>query len=210
MKLVGYGRVSSEGQDFKTQVAALKAAGCKEVFAEKKSGTTTEGRVELQRAIEACGPGDVLVVVRLDRIARSLKDLLGIMEWLQDHEIGFRCLTQPIDTTTSVGRFVCAIIGAAAELENDLRKERQRIGIDAALKRGVRFGFAPKFSTQKIRHLRYVRRWTAAMVAKEIGCSERTVLKYAPGKRPPTPPSNRLSAKQREQENGRAQPDTPC
>ncbi len=87
MALVGYGRVSSEGQDYKTQTDALKAAGCKQIFAEKKSGTTTEGRVELQRAIEACEPGDVLVIVRLDRMARSLIDLLGIMKYLEEHEI---------------------------------------------------------------------------------------------------------------------------
>jgi len=191
--MVGYARVSSDSQDYETQVSALKAAGCARVFAEKYTGTTVKGRVELQRAIEACGPGDVLVIVRLDRMARSLRDLLGIMEYLEAHQIGFRCLTQPIDTTTSVGRFTCAVIGAAAELENDLRKERQRAGIEAAKARGA-YKKGTEYPIQKIRHLRYVRRWTAKMVAAEIGCSERSVHKYAPTRRPPNPPTNRLSA----------------
>lgn len=204
-KSVGYARVSSEGQDYKTQVDALRAAGCAEIYSEKKTGTTTEGRVELQRAIEACRAGDTLVIVRLDRMARSLKDLLGIMEYLDGQQIGFKCLTQPIDTTTSVGRFIVSVIGAAAEFENDLRRERQRVGIEAAKKRGVYKAMqkaravarGKKFGVAHIRHLRYVRRWTIKMVMAEVGCSAEYVQKNAPMRLNPHrhPPTSRLSAK---------------
>jgi len=192
----GYARVSSQGQDLEVQLRALKAAGCAEVFSEKRTGTTTEGRVELRRCIEASQSGDVIVIVRLDRMARSLADLLGILKYLEEHQIGLKCLTQPIDTTTPVGRLMTTIIGAVAEFENSLRKERQAEGIALAKKRGVykaraharNVATGKNFNVAHIRHLRYVRRWTVKMVCAETGCSESYITKVAPLRKAAKPP----------------------
>lgn len=197
MATYGYARVSSVGQDLAVQLQALKGAGCDQIFSEKRTGTTTEGRIELQRCIEACEPGDVIVIVRLDRMARSLSDLLGILSYLEAHQIGLRCLTQPIDTTTPVGKLMTTIIGAVAEFENSLRRERQMEGIALAKKKGVYkarskarlIAQGKNFGTAHIRHLRYVRRWTPKMICAEVGCSERYVSKIAPLRKSAHPPT---------------------
>lgn len=201
---IGYARVSSADQDLTVQIEALKADGCLKVFCEKRSGKTTDGRIELQRAIEACDqPGDVLVIYRLDRMARSLTDLLAIMAYLDEHEIGLKCLTQPIDTTSTLGRFMTTILGAVAEFENALRRDRQMDGIALARRKGV-YRREKKFDAKQIRHMRYVRRFTPAMISRQLGCCEATVHRIAPGRaRAPVaalkassnPPSSRLSAR---------------
>jgi len=127
--MVGYGRVSSVGQSLDLQVEQLLGAGCEEVFQEKRSGTTRQGRTELEAALRFVRKGDVLCVTRLDRLARSMTDLAKIMDALTEKQVGFKVLQQAIDTTTNEGRLMLHIMGAFAEFETAIRKERQAEGI---------------------------------------------------------------------------------
>jgi DNA invertase Pin-like site-specific DNA recombinase len=138
MALVGYARVSSVGQSLEVQEDLLRAAGCEKVFAEKRSGRTTDGREELASALEWVREGDVLVVTRLDRLARSITDLRQIVDRLTAKSVGFRALQQGgMDTTTSEGRLMLNILASFAEFEADIRKERQADGIAKAKAAGV-------------------------------------------------------------------------
>lgn len=133
MALAGYARVSSVGQSLDVQVDALRAAGCEEIFAEKKSGTSASAREELARALQWVRKGDILVVTRLDRLARSLTDLSRIIDELAAREVGFQCLQQAaVDTTKPEGRLMLGMLGAFAEFETAIRKERQMEGIEKA------------------------------------------------------------------------------
>lgn len=134
---IGYARVSSTGQSLDVQLEQLTAAGCEKIYQEKRSGRSTAERLELSRAIDDCRRGDVLVVCRLDRLARSVPDLYAIVAELEDTGAGFQCLQQgAIDTTTPTGKLMFGVLGAVAEFENDLRRERQREGIEKARKAG--------------------------------------------------------------------------
>lgn len=136
MALVGYARVSSTGQSLEVQREQLLAAGCEEIFEEKRSGTTTEGREQLEAALRFVRKGDVFLVCRLDRLARSLVDLRKIVDLLTEKQVGFRCLQQHIDTTSSEGRLMLNILASFAEFETDIRKERQADGIAKAKAEG--------------------------------------------------------------------------
>ncbi len=137
MAMVGYARVSSVGQSLDVQLDQLNAAGCEKVFAEKMSGTTTDGRDQLAEALDWVRDGDVLVVSRLDRLARSIIDLRKIIDRLSAKGVGFRCLQQgAIDTTRSDGRLLLNILASFAEFETDIRKERQADGIAKAKSEG--------------------------------------------------------------------------
>lgn len=136
--LIGYARVSSTGQDLDVQLAALDAAGCEKVFREKVSGRSTVGREALEDALGYVRDGDTFVVTRLDRLARSVGDLHGIIARLTAKGVAFRCLAQGgVDTDSSSGRLMLAILGAVAEFEADIRKERQAEGIAKAKAAGV-------------------------------------------------------------------------
>lgn len=154
MHFVGYARVSSIGQSLEVQQEQLAAAGCQKVFAEKKSGTTTDGRDALADVIDYVRDGDVLMVTRLDRLARSSADLLALIQRLNAKGVGFRCLQQgAVDTTTSTGKLMLGILAAVAEFETDLRKERQKDGIEKAKERGVYKGRPPTLDQSRIREL---------------------------------------------------------
>lgn len=141
MSLIGYARVSSSGQSLDVQLEQLQEAGCEKVFAEKRSGTTTDGREQLELALGYVRDGDVLVVTRLDRLARSAGDLWKIVERLKGRGAGLRVLQQGlIDTTTPMGKVVLGVMAIFAELENDLRRERQLDGIAKAKAAGVYAG----------------------------------------------------------------------
>lgn len=155
MSLVGYARVSTADQDLSVQLEALKAAGCEVTFSEKKTGTKREGRAALEECIASLRAGDVLVVHRLDRFARSMLDLAELIRDLQARNVGFRCIMQSaIDTTTSEGRLMLHLLGAFAEFETDLRKARQAEGIRRAKGRGVYKGAAPNPHADEVRQLR--------------------------------------------------------
>jgi DNA invertase Pin-like site-specific DNA recombinase len=137
--LIGYARVSTQEQETHMQIDALRKAGVEEIHQEKKSGGDRR-RPVLAAVLEKLHRGDTLVVFKLDRIARSLKHLLDILEQLESKGAGFRSLTETIDTTTPSGRMMMQIIGAFAEFERELIRERTRAGIKAAKARGVVFG----------------------------------------------------------------------
>ena len=138
MKL-GYARVSSKDQNLDLQIDALKEAGCKEIFHEVVSGAKTE-RVELDRLMNKVREGDILVIWKLDRLGRSLKHLVSLVNELTEKGIGLRSLNDPIDTTTSQGRLIFNIFASLAEFERDLIRERTQAGLQAARARGKKGG----------------------------------------------------------------------
>lgn len=140
METVGYARVSSAGQSLDVQLEKLAKAGCTKVFKEKRSGRQAETRAELQAALGYVREGDVLVVSRLDRIARSVLDLANIADLLATKRVSLRVLDQGIDTSTAEGKLMFNLLGAFAEFESDIRAERQRDGIALAQQKGIRFG----------------------------------------------------------------------
>lgn len=140
MPLLGYARVSTRDQDLAAQDAELHAAGCAKVFKEKASGAKTD-RPELAKLIRRLEPGDVLVVTRLDRLARSTRDLLNVLDAIAQQGAGFRSLKDTwADTTTPHGRLMVTILGGLAEFERELIRARTGEGRDRAKARGVKFG----------------------------------------------------------------------
>lgn len=144
--IIGYARVSTDGQTLDAQHAALIAAGAEKVFAEKISGAVTD-RKALAKAIDALGAGDVLLVTRLDRLARSTRDLLNILDAAAKKGAGFKSLADPmIDTTSPHGKLILSVLGALAEFERSMILARTSEGRKRAMSRGVRFGRKPKLS----------------------------------------------------------------
>src|SRR5438094_8606923 len=133
--LIGYARVSKDDQETAAQVAALKAVGCERMYREKASGGRWD-RPELHRLLDHLRKGDVLVVWKLDRLSRSLRDVLTIMERLAEAEAGFRSLTEAIDTTTPAGRLMMQLGGAFAEFERAMLRERTKAGLDSVRREG--------------------------------------------------------------------------
>jgi DNA invertase Pin-like site-specific DNA recombinase len=149
--IVGYARVSTDGQTLDAQQASLQAAGAERVFSEKVSGAVTD-RKALARAIAALGHGDVILVTRLDRLARSTRDLLNTLDAVGKAGAGFRSLADHwADTTTPHGRLMLTILGGLAEFERELIKARTAEGRGRAKARGVRFGRKLKLSHHQIR-----------------------------------------------------------
>jgi DNA invertase Pin-like site-specific DNA recombinase len=146
--LIGYARVSTNEQDTAAQVAALKAAGCERIYRENVSGGRWD-RPELQRLLDQLRKGDVLVVWKLDRLSRSLRDVLTIMERLVEAKAGFRSLTEAIDTTSPAGRMMMQMVGAFAEFERAMLRERTKAGLEAARRDGRIGGRPPKLTSQQ-------------------------------------------------------------
>ena len=146
--LIGYARVSTQDQDATAQIAALKTAGCERVFQDKASGGRWD-RPELHRLLGQLRKGDVLVVWKLDRLSRALKDVLALMEKVAQAGAGFRSLTEAIDTTSPGGRMMMQIVGTFAEFERAMLRERTRNGLDAARQQGRIGGRRPKLKTHQ-------------------------------------------------------------
>jgi DNA invertase Pin-like site-specific DNA recombinase len=142
MAIIGYARVSTKDQSLQLQIDALKATGCEIIFEEHESGAKYN-RAELQSALDTLSTGDILVVYKLDRLSRSLKDLIDIASRLQDKGVALKCTSQPIDTSSSMGKCFFHVLGAIAEFEKDLIKERTIAGLEAAKRLG-RVGGRPK------------------------------------------------------------------
>ena len=145
---IGYARVSTDDQDLSLQRDALNAVGCARIFEDTMSGAKAE-RPGLSAALDHCRAGDTLVVWRLDRLGRSLTNLIELMTTLDEKEIGFKSLSEQIDTTTSGGKLVFHIFGALAEFERELIRERTRAGLAAARARGRQGGRPKKLDTPK-------------------------------------------------------------
>lgn len=174
--MVGYGRVSSLGQSLDVQVEQLQAAGCEEVFQEKRSGTTRQGRTELEAALRFVRKGDVLCVTRLDRLARSMTDLANIMDQLTEKQVGFRVLQQALDTTTNEGRLLLHIMGAFAEFETTIRKERQAEGIVKAKAAGKYRGRKASIDPSQIAALKAEGHGPSA-IARKLGIGRASVYR---------------------------------
>lgn len=153
MALYGYARVSTTDQDLSIQEAALTAAGCTVVRSEKVSGTSTEGRDELATLLAFIRPGDTLVVTRIDRLARSLRDLQNIVHELRTKGAHLKATEQPIDTTTAAGKAFLDMLGVFAEFETNLRRERQLEGIAKAKAAGVYQGRPAGIDAGEVRRL---------------------------------------------------------
>ncbi len=153
----GYARVSSYGQSLEVQRQKLQEEGCAEIFEEKVSALSGK-RNELESALRIVREGDVLVVTKLDRLARSMQDLLAITKRLQKKGVELKVLDQSIDTATSEGRLMFNIIGSFAEFENDIRKARQMDGIRKARDKGVTFGRKPALNALQQRQILHLNR----------------------------------------------------
>lgn len=146
--LIGYARVSTDEQDTAAQVNALKAARCERIYREKASGGRWN-RPELHRLLDQLRKGDILIVWKLDRLSRSLRDVLTIMERLTEVRAGFRSLTEAIDTTTPAGRMMMQMVGAFAEFERAMLRERTKAGLESARGEGRIGGRRPKLSPEQ-------------------------------------------------------------
>jgi DNA invertase Pin-like site-specific DNA recombinase len=151
--LIGYARVSTNDQESAAQIAALKAAKCERIYREKASGGRWD-RPELHRLLDQLRKRDVLVVWKLDRLSRSLRDVLIIMERLAEAKAGFRSLTEAIDTTTPAGRMMMQMVGAFAEFERAMLRERTKAGLDTARREGRIGGRRPKLSPEQQAEIR--------------------------------------------------------
>ena len=174
---IGYARVSTGEQDTVAQSAALKAAGCELIFREQASGGRWD-RPELHKLLGQLRKNDVLVVWKLDRLSRSRRDVLTIMERVQDKKAGFRSLTEALDTTTPAGRMMIQMVGAFAEFERAMLKERTQAGLEAARKEGRIGGRPPKLKTQqRLEIVKLVKngKKTAAAAARLFGVHPATV-----------------------------------
>jgi DNA invertase Pin-like site-specific DNA recombinase len=185
--IVGYARVSTDGQTLGAQEAALKAAGATRVYSEKISGTVTDRRA-LARAIAALGQGDTLLVTRLDRLARSTRDLLNVLASIADKGAGFRSLADTwADTTTPHGKLMITVLGGLAEFERSLILARTGEGRARAMARGVRFGRKPKLSPFQIAEALRRREAGESLtdIARTYGVNHSTISRLRP--RPPMP-----------------------
>jgi DNA invertase Pin-like site-specific DNA recombinase len=150
----GYARVSMDDQTPGLQFAALKKAGCKTVFKDDGLSGATTKRPALLRCLKKLEPDDTLIVWKLDRLGRSLRDLITMLDELKQRRVKFRSLTEYIDTDTPTGRAMWQMIGLLAELERSLVSERTRAGVKAARRRGVKFGRKRKLTPQQLDHAR--------------------------------------------------------
>lgn len=181
MTTYGYARVSTNGQDLASQEAELLASGCATIFKEKVSGAETN-RVELAKLIRRLSPGDVLVVTRLDRLARSTRDLLNILAAIADRKAGFRSLKDAwADTTTPHGRLMLTVLGGLAEFERELIRARTGDGRARAKARGVKFGRPTALTPDQRQEAlqRLANGEVQADVARSFNVSQATVSRLA-------------------------------
>lgn len=176
MASYGYARVSTTDQDLGLQLAALKAAGCGVVRAEKASGAKIDGRPELETLLQFLRAGDELVVTRIDRLARSTRDLQNIVHTLKERGVALRATEQPVDTGTAAGQAFLAMLGVFAEFETNLRRERQLEGIAAAKAAGVYKGRPPSIRREDVRRLRD-EGLGPSEIARRLGIGRRSVYR---------------------------------
>ena len=175
--IIGYARVSTDDQNLDSQTDALSAAGAEKMFADRISGSR-RARPELDRMMDQLREGDVVTVTKYDRLARSLKDLLEIVEAIRERGAGFRSLAEDIDTTTPAGRLVFHVFASIAQFERERISERTREGLASARKRGRIGGRPPALSTaqrEEVRRMRDEEHRAISEIARLFKVSERTV-----------------------------------
>lgn len=178
MAVIGYGRVSTQDQSLEIQLEALGKAGCTRLFSEKVSGTTKKGREQLALCLDYVREGDTLVVTRIDRLARSMRDLQNVAHDLKERGINLIVTEQNVDTSTSAGRAFFNMLGVFAEFETDLRKERQKEGIAKAKKEGKYKGRKPTVSIKSNEVMGLVADGVAkAEIARQLGMSRQSVYR---------------------------------
>ncbi len=178
--LIGYARVSTDDQNAQLQIDALEGAGCLKVFTDKASGSLAS-RPQLDKMLEQLRPDDVVVVWRLDRLGRSLRNLIDMAKDLGERGVGFRSLTETIDTTNANGRLFFSIMGALAEFERELIRERTNAGLAAARARGRVGGRPPVMTPEKAKVARQMydsKEYTVQSIAKTLGVSRKTVYRH--------------------------------
>lgn len=174
---VGYARVSSTTQSLDVQIDALTVVGCERIFSEKKSGTTSVGRNELEECIGFVREGDTLLVTRLDRLARSVADLFSIMDRLNAKGVNFACIQQPgMETAGPTGKLMLTVLGAVAAFETDLRRERQAEGIARAKAEGVYKGRKPSVDATRVREL-FASGQRPTSIARQLGIGRASVYR---------------------------------
>ncbi|WTD22776.1 recombinase family protein [Streptomyces hirsutus] len=179
---MGYARVSTKGQLLDRQIHALNAAGCIRIFADKKSGKNAE-REELWKALDYLREGDTLVVPSLDRLGRSMQDLIATVSSLRKHGVGFTSLHEALDTTTPGGRLVFHVFAVLAEFIRELIMQGTNEGLDAARARGARLGRPLAMTDEQVRHARDLLARpenTVTSIAKLFGVSRNTIYNYVP------------------------------
>ena len=154
MTIIGYARVGTTDQDLTIQEAALQAVGCDVIRAEKQSGTSTQGRTELRTVLDFIGRGDVLLVTRVDRLARSIGDLQDIVRALKSKGATLRATEQPIETSTAACKCFLDMLGVFAEFETNLRRERQLEGIAKAKAAGIYNGRPASIDAARVREMK--------------------------------------------------------
>jgi DNA invertase Pin-like site-specific DNA recombinase len=180
MTTIGYARVSTTDQDLAIQINALRAAGCEVIRSEKRSGTTTEGRDELRTILDFMRQGDVLMVTRIDRLARSIGDLQDIVRALKARGASLKATEQPINTGTAAGKCFLDMLGVFAEFETNLRRERQLEGIAKAKANGVYKGRKPSIDRDAVAQLRAEGLGPSAIAAK-LGIGRASVYRALEG-----------------------------
>ena len=174
---IGYARVSTDDQNLHLQRDALEKAGCQVIYEDKASGKNTE-RPELEACLKALRSGDTLVVWRLDRLGRSLGDLVKLVTTLEEQKIGFESLQEKIETTSASGKLVFHVFAALAEFERNLISERTRAGLKAARARGRLGGRKPKLKQKDIREIKALLKdpnIPVSDIAKRFGVSRTTI-----------------------------------
>lgn len=177
MAIYGYARASTLDQDVAIQEDALRRGGCDVVRSEKISGTSRTGRSELAMLLQFLRAGDTLMVTRVDRLARSIKDLQDIVHELRVKGVALRATEQPIDTATSAGKAFLDMLGVFAEFETNLRRERQMEGIARAKAKGVYKGRKPTIDSTEIRRLRTEENLGATAIARRLGIGRASVYR---------------------------------
>lgn len=173
-QIIGYARVSTEDQDCSIQEEALRAAGATVIRSERKSGISTDGRTELATVLDFVREGDTLLVTRIDRLARSLMDLEGIVQQLRAKGVHLRATEQPIDTASPAGRAFLQMLGVFAEFETAIRRERQMEGIAKAKQAGVYKGRKPSVPSERVKELK-AEGLGASEIAKRLGIARSSV-----------------------------------
>jgi DNA invertase Pin-like site-specific DNA recombinase len=177
MATYGYARASALDQDVAIQEEALRRAGCEVIRSEKASGTTRNGRLELALLLQFLRSGDTLVVTRVDRLARSIKDLQDIVHELRGKGIALKATEQQIDTATSAGKAFLDMLGVFAEFETNLRRERQKEGIARAKAKGVYKGRKPSINPAEVRRLRFEEKLGPTAIALRLGIGRASVYR---------------------------------